>query len=335
MESSASTHISPHECVVSTGTRVHISLFDVGYATNRVFGGVGFALASPRVRVAAARGKSLKLVGFNSDERNYLIGAFNRLSRLTSLSPIGTVCLLEAPMAHVGFGRKTAVTLAALLAISRSYDHDFERETLWRASGRGGVSGIGLGAFFQGGLLIDSGRECEGHRVFAPSSMITPTQPPLLALTLDFPIDWRCILLMPPGVHRHGLEELRVFSAAPLPSDEIRQVIQATMCGLVAAVQGDDLDLAGEALEVILRMGFKRIEILGQPPVVGNLIADVRLQTGLPVGMSSMGPLVYVLCRDGDSAIDKVYECASRAGAEVLGISTFKRRGREPDVQEA
>ena len=61
---------------------------------------------------------------------------------------------------------------------------------------RGMRSGIGIGAFEQGGLLMDGGR---GHNTIIP---------PILA-RMEFPTDWRVLLVMDDSFSGvHGSEEI-------------------------------------------------------------------------------------------------------------------------------
>src|SRR6187397_3143910 len=83
-----------------------------------------------------------------------------RLSGLEAVLPDELsfrVSLLTDIYEHVGLGTKTAVILGALQAAAIASGYKVSRAELQLLSGRGGASGVGIHAFFIGGLVIDAG----------------------------------------------------------------------------------------------------------------------------------------------------------------------------------
>jgi len=73
-----------------------------------------------------------------------------------------------------------------------------------------------------------------------------------------------------------------------------------------------DLDLFGSAINRSQCLGFKKVEVAMQHPIVPALI-EAMVQAGAAgAGLSSFGPTVYAV---GDSGMEDV----SRAATEVLG----------------
>jgi beta-ribofuranosylaminobenzene 5'-phosphate synthase len=132
---------------------------------------------------------------------------------------------------------------------------------------------------------------------------------------------------MPPGRRVFGGEERDVFAQASVAEIEVLRVFAAVYHGLVAAAATDDLDAAGRALALIMSTGFKRLEVANQSEAVRGLVHDLVDATGMPVGMSSMGPLVYMLHRADDSAAATAAQCATKWGASVLCTTKPAREG--------
>jgi beta-ribofuranosylaminobenzene 5'-phosphate synthase len=311
---------------VTTGSRLHIALLDVGHATHRRYGGVGLAIGWPRVVAVAVAAAERRLRGLPGE---YAQGAEQMITALetefgTRLP--GDVTVPEAPEPHIGLGSKTAVLLSVGRALTALNGLPATPRQLWRASGRGGTSGIGVHRFYRGGLLVDGGHSASGPRSFGPSSAGAPADVPPLLAALPVPPSWRVTLVLPAGRRIAGAAEREVFGAAPVPDIDVLRAVAAVYHGLVAAVATDDLVLAGEALEVIMSTGFKRLELAHQSPPVRELAVELAA-AGRPVGMSSMGPLLYVLHRVGDGTAETVAGVAAERGAAVLGTAAAAAGG--------
>lgn len=312
---------------VTTGSRLHIALLDVGHTTQRQYGGVGLAIGSPRVVVVAVAAAVRRVHGLPAE---HVRGAERMITALEAEFGIrlpGQLTVTEAPEPHIGLGSKTSVLLSVGRAITALNGLVATPRQLWRASGRGGTSGIGVHSFYRGGLLVDGGHRASGPRSFGPSSAGSPADVPPLLVALPVPPSWRVTLVLPAGRRTFGSAERDVFSAAPVADIEVLRVVAAVYQGLVAAVATDDLAAAGAALELIMSAGFKRLELAHQPPSVRELAVELAAATGRPVGMSSMGPLLYVLHRADDGAAQVVSRVVAQRRATVLGTAAAAEHG--------
>jgi beta-ribofuranosylaminobenzene 5'-phosphate synthase len=64
---------------------------------------------------------------------------------------------------------------------------------------------------------------------------------------------------------------------------------------MLPGVVEHDLDLFGMAVNRIQELGFKRVELARQAPVVPALMAGLRGAGAACAGMSSFGPAVYAI----------------------------------------
>jgi beta-ribofuranosylaminobenzene 5'-phosphate synthase len=72
---------------------------------------------------------------------------------------------------------------------------------------------------------------------------------------------------------------------------------------MLPGVVDHDLDLFGGAVNRIQELGFKRVEIALQPPVIPLLMEEMRGAGAACAGMSSFGPTVYAVTDSRASAL--------------------------------
>ena len=81
---------------------------------------------------------------------------------------------------------------------------------------------------------------------------------------------------------------------------------------MVPALIEHDLDLFGSAVNRTQQLGFKKVEVALQHPIVPALLLATVQAGAAGAGLSSFGPTVYAI---GDSGMADV----ARAAKEVLG----------------
>lgn len=161
-------------------------------------------------------------------------------------------------------------------------------------SGRGGASGVGVNLFFEGGVVWDGGHARTQGEALMPSSAQYPnTMPPLLA-RWEFPTEWRVALMLPPGLLANGEYERVFFQRnTPIPRVEALETLAIVCHGVIPAFVTRDLCALRLALRDLHEVGFKRRELLGQGGGPKSLLRQLQINYDMPIGMSSMGPLVY------------------------------------------
>jgi beta-ribofuranosylaminobenzene 5'-phosphate synthase len=88
-----------------------------------------------------------------------------------------------------------------------------------------------------------------------------------------------------------------------------------------------DLALLASALTAVSQTGFKRLEVERCGAAVMNLLGDLGAK-GYAAGMSSMGPLVYVIVTAGNErATDEIAATCAVHDAEWLGMCGGLNRG--------
>ncbi len=220
---------------VTAAARLHLGFLDMNGGLGRRFGSLGLSIdASTRLTIRrAATGTTI-----DGSEASRAARYLELLTRHFGLSSAYALTIHDAIPAHAGLGSGTQLALAigAALAASRGLPANAADDALLLR--RGARSGIGLGLFERGGLIVDGGH---GERT---------TTPPVIA-RLDFPPQWRVILVLDPrtaGVH--GGEE----NATPSPHWHIsRRAAAAEICRLVLikalpALAEQDIGSFGDAI---------------------------------------------------------------------------------------
>jgi beta-ribofuranosylaminobenzene 5'-phosphate synthase len=171
--------------------------------------------------------------------------------------------------------------------------------------GRGGTSGIGTAAFEKGGFIVDGGHRLGGiggKSGFLPSSASADVPPALVTVREDFPADWKVLLVVPEGGKRvSGTQELDHFRTfCPLPPGEVQEVCHQLVVRVLPGIIEHDLALFSAGVNRLSEIGFKKVEISLQDPLVPGLIKALSDTGAACAGMSSFGPAVYAVT-DGDT----------------------------------
>jgi beta-ribofuranosylaminobenzene 5'-phosphate synthase len=313
--------------------RIHIALMDMGNATARSYGGAGFTLSSPTTEIIATRCPKTKLRGLeqlDSAGRRDLVASLNRLSKLNP-SQTARLVIKNIPTQHVGLGTKSSLLLGALAATTLVAKGTVSRQLLQEISRRGGASGVGVNAFFQGGFIADAGHDQKDCPTLGPSSRRIPAKIPPVVSRVSTPKRWTFYLLLPPGKRFSGKQEREFFEQnTPVPRSEVLDTIALLYHGVVPAVLGEDLALLKASIAGLHKVGFKRRELGAQSECAKRLIAHFGDIESCAVGVSSMGPLVYVVTDELDPSFrSEVGRACNKFKARLIETCKGRNRGFE------
>lgn len=321
------------EVTVRGFPRIHVSLIDLGHATPRRYGGVGFSLDYCPVEVSYRTSDQFRLIGF---DRVDVLGRSD-LDRVLRFGMGITEAhefeleLRRMPPQHVGLGSKTALLMSVIKAIDLGQSLKLTNEEVQLRSGRGGTSGIGVHAFFFGGFLCDTGHKDSDDSAYSPSSFGTPVRVPPRIVSLPFPDSWQITLVMAGGDKVHGDEEAEFFATnTPIPGDESLRVLGWVYHGIVPAVAEHCLTSFKTAMSAISRIGFKAREIAAQEEPVQKLFSALDDSPHCAVGMSSLGPLLYAIHLSNDNAtLENLVKITESEGGSVIATCRGRNRGFE------
>jgi beta-ribofuranosylaminobenzene 5'-phosphate synthase len=168
--------------------------------------------------------------------------------------------------------------------------------------GRGGTSGIGIGAIQTGGFIIDGGhhfrRGALSKHGYTPSSASAGMEPPPILVHHDFP-DWDILIMVPLGEGASGLREVTLFKVVcPVPLEEVRRMSHILLMQMLPAVIEKDLEMFGAAMSDFQTLGFKVFELRAQTQLVLDALRFLKDNGGIGAGMSSWGPSLYAFGED-------------------------------------
>jgi beta-ribofuranosylaminobenzene 5'-phosphate synthase len=308
--------------VVETPSRIHITLTDLTGSCGRVDGGVGITLDEPNIVLEAERSENLTVVGDN-ENADRARAAAQAVREHYGLGG-ARLSIRGGYRMHVGLGSGTQLGIAAGKAVSELYNRSATAREIASIINRGGTSGIGTAAFEVGGFIIDGGHSFGPGREkadFRPSSASKGVRPPHAIARHDFPPDWK-ILLAIPNIPKgaHGQREVDIFREyCPVPLADVHELCYQILVRMMPSLVESNLDEFGSAVNRVQELGFKKIEVMLQHPLVRRLMEQMREAGAACAGLSSFGPTVYAITdtqtRDIEAA---AFEAMQDVGGDVL-----------------
>ncbi|MFO1089546.1 MAG: beta-ribofuranosylaminobenzene 5'-phosphate synthase family protein [Hyphomicrobiales bacterium] len=279
---------------VTVPARVHLGFFDLSATIGRRFGSIGLALERPVTSVTVRRAPASTVQGPEEERAGRHL---ETLKRALSLKGEYAVTINEAIPAHAGLGSGTQLALALAGAIRTLNGLPLAPRADAALLGRGARSGIGIGLFETGGLVVDGGR----------GGLDEP--PPILA-RLAVPADWRILLVFDEqclGVH--GAAEVQAFRDLPsFPADSAARICHLVLMQALPALAEADLPRFGSAIEEVQqRLGEHFAPAQGgvfTSPAVQAAVRFLAAHGGHGPGQSSWGPTGFVFARSAADAAE-------------------------------
>jgi beta-ribofuranosylaminobenzene 5'-phosphate synthase len=294
---------------VSVGARLHFGFQNLSLAHSRLYGGVGVALAEPRLELTAERGE-----GVDCDDdgaRPYVERVVEHLD-----VPGATVRIDDRFPRHAGLGSGTQLALSSLVAVAGAYDRAVDPRASAPALDRAGRSGIGVATFERGGFVVDGGHATELFTA-APPATGEWTVPPVVARH-ELPADWRFVVAVPDvdpapsGEAEDRSMRSAVERADPGIAEDLARLVTQEL--LPAAATGDRNAFGAAVARMGQLNGAWYADEQGgvyRPPAgrVVEALSSVPAVAG--AGQSSWGPSVYALTGADDA--DEVTAAARTA----------------------
>jgi beta-ribofuranosylaminobenzene 5'-phosphate synthase len=313
----------PCAVTVTVPARLHLGFLDLNGDLGRRFGGIGLAIGGLGTRLTIERASTNEVSGPDAERvRQYL----QRIERLLSLRGGHRVRISEVVPAHAGLGSGTQLALAVATGLRslNSLPLDIAGDAL--RLGRGTRSGIGIGLFSRGGLVVDGGRGNE--------AMLAP-----IICRLPVPENWRILMILDPlrqGIH--GPEEGATMAALPA----MRAADAARFCRLVLmqalpALADHDLANFGAAVkELQIGLGDYFAPAQGgarfMSPDVAAVLDMLDSAGAYGVGQSSWGPTGFAFAQTPDEAARFAMIAAPQARGRGLDIRVCQALNRGAQI---
>jgi beta-RFAP synthase len=307
---------------------LHLGFLDLDGGLGRRFGGIGVAISDLETRLIIERAPTMQIAGPESERVERYLGM---MRRDLGLGGAHRVAVLDAVPAHAGLGSGTQLALAVAAGVRRLHGIPLDVAGDAIRLDRGARSGVGVGLFDHGGLVLDGGR----------GPALRPA--PVIA-RLPIPDRW-CILLVldPLRQGKHGAAESAAFEALPRFSGELA----AHLCRLVvmqalpSAAEHDLVGFGSAITEIQQRLGDYYAPAQGgsrfMSPDVGAVIDALAHAGATGVGQSSWGPTGFAFAPSRAEA-ERLAALARRhpnARALDIRICVGLNRGAELVAHEA
>ncbi|HET9699410.1 MAG TPA: beta-ribofuranosylaminobenzene 5'-phosphate synthase family protein [Burkholderiales bacterium] len=278
--------------LVEAPGRLHLGFLDLHGGLGRTFGSVGLTLEGVATVVAAQHASADSVSG---PEGERALDCLVRVKEALRLRGGVALAVERAIPGHAGLGSGTQLALAVGTAVTRLYGVELPARETASLLDRGARSGIGIGAFEQGGFLVDGGR---GRR----------DAPPPLVSRLPFPAAWRAVLVFDTvrqGLH--GTAEVGAFRALPqFPEAAAARLCRLTLMQALPALVEEDLPRFGAAIGELQRVvGDHFAPAQGgrfASPAVAEALALFQSAGAACIGQSSWGPTGFALADSRETA---------------------------------
>jgi beta-ribofuranosylaminobenzene 5'-phosphate synthase len=269
-----SNNLTVLKCQILAHARLHMGFYDLSFkADQQQFGSVGLSLQAPTL--------SLELGIGDTESSPELLTLLQKASTAFDITMPIYAKLQQAIPRHAGLGSGTQMALA--LAAGLNQLTNIGVEIIAHEFNRGARSGIGIGAFAQGGFLVDAGKQKSAF--------------PSIIERMDFPQDWRILLVSDDSqVGVHGASEKLAFSNLPQVKNNMQDIV---FKGLLPAVKRKDLLAFGTYMQDLQAYNGDYFA-----PVQGGHYASTRVEKTLNwlrengvacIGQSSWGPTGFAI----------------------------------------
>ena len=282
---------APHRVAVTASSRLHMGFFDLNGGLGRRFGSIGLSLQTPVTSLKVSHASTLTAEG---DGAERAIKIAQQVAKHLNIDGDVHIQLDQVIPDHSGLGSGTQLSLAIGMAMNALYQSNLTVNEIAVLTERGTRSGIGLGTFATGGLIVDGGR--------ALTSLASkPKFPPVIARA-EFPEDWPILLIFDKshsGVH--GNEELIAFqNLPPFPAASAALLCRYVLMQALPAIAERDLPAFGDAIQTLQAVTgdyFAPAQGGGRytSPLVAKVLSQLQVNGVHCFGQSSWGPTGFAI----------------------------------------
>jgi beta-RFAP synthase len=228
----------------------------------------------------------------------------------------------EVVPAHAGLGSGTQIALAVAAGVRRYHGLPLDVRGDATRLERGARSGVGIGLFDHGGLVVDGGR--------GPLTTAAP-----VVSRMPFPEQWRILVVLDPhqqGVH--GPDEREVFSKlAPSSDGEAAHLCRLVLMKALPALAECDIAGFGSAIkEMQVLLGDYFAAIQGgsrfSSPDVAAALAALEDEGAYGIGQSSWGPTGFAFAPSAEEAsrlVESIYRHPRYRDLDIRSVAGLNR----------
>lgn len=296
---------------VTTSARLHMGFFDLSGAISK-FGSLGMSINAPCTHVTLAKSDKTLIDAKSSENVAKIV---ENIVNYFNIKQNFSLIIHQSIPAHAGLGSGTQLALAIGAGLNQLFNLNVSITQIAKQAKRGKRSGIGIAAFEQGGVLVDSG--------------ITNEELPQIALRQAFPDNWRVLLVSDSaskGVH--GEAELQAFQLLKPAQNSLRDMMFKHM--MPALQRGDLLAFGAYMMDLQAYNGEYFAPVQGghfASRDVAEVLAWLQTNGATCVGQSSWGPTGFAILGSVEHA-ENLKKQVQLAFASKANISFTICRGK-------
>ena len=305
---------------IEAPARLHLGFLDLHGGLGRRFGGVGVTLNEIKTCLECTRSAEFSAEGPDAERA---LKYARRLLNMSGHTAAVSIRVHQAIPRHAGLGSGTQMALSVGMAINHLFKLGLGPYEIAVRLGRGARSGIGIGAFEQGGFLVDGGRG-EGDSL------------PRIIARHPFPEHWRIVLLLA-RCEEQGLSgeaEHRAFGGLPeFPASDAAHLCRLTLMRILPSLLESDLQGFAQGIgELQNKVGDHFAPAQGGRFINSEITRLLKRakQLGFDgVGQSSWGPTGFVLTDSETQAHALVRQFQPVSSDVEIRIASASTRGHQ------
>jgi beta-ribofuranosylaminobenzene 5'-phosphate synthase len=310
---------SPASVTVTVPARLHLGFLDLNGGLGRRFGSIGLAINGLKTSITFNAASQPQVTGPESERvRGYL----QAMQRALDIENTCHVRIDEVVPAHAGLGSGTQIALAVAAGVRRFHGLPLDVRGDAIRLERGARSGVGIGLFDHGGLVVDGGR-----------GSLTTAAP--VVSRMPFPEQWRILVVLDP--HRqgvHGPDEREVFSKlAPSSDGQAAHLCRLVLMKALPALAECDIAGFGSAIkEMQVLLGDYFAAIQGgsrfSSPDVAAALAALEDEGAYGIGQSSWGPTGFAFAPSAEEAnrlVESIYRHPRCRDLDIRTVAGLNR----------
>jgi beta-ribofuranosylaminobenzene 5'-phosphate synthase len=310
---------SPASVTVTVPARLHLGFLDLNGSLGRRFGSIGLAINGLKTSITFNAASQLRVTGPENERvRRYL----QVMQRALDIETTCHVRIEEVVPAHAGLGSGTQIALAVAAGVRRFHGLPLDVRGDAIRLERGARSGVGIGLFDHGGLVVDGGR--------GPLTTAAP-----VVSRMPFPEQWRILVVLDP--HRqgvHGPDEREVFSKlAPSSDGQAAHLCRLVLMKALPALAECDIAGFGSAIKEMQELlGDYFAAIQGgsrfSSPDVAAALATLEDEGAYGIGQSSWGPTGFAFAPSAEEAnrlVESIYRHPRCRDLDIRTVAGLNR----------
>lgn len=265
---------------VITSARLHMGFFDLSGSKTSTYGSLGMSIDAPCTHIELTE-NDITLIDTKSSEN--VVKIVENIVNSFNIKQNFSLKIHQSIPAHTGLGSGTQLALAIGAGLNQLFHLNLSIAQIAKQAKRGKRSGIGIAAFEQGGVLVDSGK--------------TNDELPHIALRHSFPDAWRILLVSDSNNNGvHGEAELQAFQLLKPAQSSLQDMMFNHM---MPALQRADLLAFGACMQDLQAYnGAYFAPVQGghyASKALASVLAWLQQNGAACVGQSSWGPTGFAI----------------------------------------